>query len=494
MIKSTLLDLIRTFSEEELSKLEDFIKSPYFNKKENLINLFLELKNNYPDFSKENIKREVVWKKLYPDKNFNYGTMKNMIYDLLKICEKFILHEAYDRNRLRAYSDLIQELNKRNLFKHVSTKFLSFDNDFNINILKSLDISVQDYYLLLSEVYWFIIVNAGEWDSGIKRERDAASEKMIYSFLIYLFKAYYNNKVLKFNENKGDDDGILYIFMKMIDDKNMNTIFNIAKRNSDEDYKILKCYYTLYQLADSESKEDFEKLKKSIHEIKDLLNKKDLRNLFVILSNSLVHNNSVFENKDEEFSKIFDLMIENDVFTEQNGVLMDFKFINYIVINSNLNRIKEVENFILRFKDKLSEDKKINAYNFAMASLCFIKGEYKKSLEYSLKIGFEFLQMKFYVRNLQLMNFYELNDYESFVLALDSYKHFTKKNKKIQDLRKELNSSFYQNVKKLFYLRNKFDQFDFENLQNEILKIPQTKKSWILKKLDEIREKNLINK
>ena len=33
MLKSSLIEIIRTFSKEEFLKFEDFIKSPYHNKK-----------------------------------------------------------------------------------------------------------------------------------------------------------------------------------------------------------------------------------------------------------------------------------------------------------------------------------------------------------------------------------------------------------------------------------------------------------------------------
>ena len=55
MLKSSLLEILRTFSKQELIKFEDFVRSPYFNKKENFVKLFLEIKKYSPELSDEDL-------------------------------------------------------------------------------------------------------------------------------------------------------------------------------------------------------------------------------------------------------------------------------------------------------------------------------------------------------------------------------------------------------------------------------------------------------
>ena len=61
MLKSSLLEILRTFSKQELIKFEDFVRSPYFNKKENVVKLFLEIKKYAPEFESENLDKEKVY-------------------------------------------------------------------------------------------------------------------------------------------------------------------------------------------------------------------------------------------------------------------------------------------------------------------------------------------------------------------------------------------------------------------------------------------------
>lgn len=126
MLKSTLLELIRTFSKEELLKFEDFVRSPYFNKKANVIKLFLEIKKHAPEFKDDGLAKEKLWNDIFPGKEYNYGVMKNFIHDLTWLSEQFILIEQYTGNSLQCEYDLIEAANDRNIPKYTSTKIDQF--------------------------------------------------------------------------------------------------------------------------------------------------------------------------------------------------------------------------------------------------------------------------------------------------------------------------------------------------------------------------------
>ena len=106
MEKSTLVEILRTFSKDELTSFGDLAASPYFNKKTNVTKLCKALNKFAPAFPAEKITKEEMWKLIFPGKKYNYGIMKNLIYDLNKLAVKFIELETYSQK--------------------------SFDNDLNI--------------------------------------------------------------------------------------------------------------------------------------------------------------------------------------------------------------------------------------------------------------------------------------------------------------------------------------------------------------------------
>ncbi len=73
MLKSSLLEIIRTFFKQELIKFEDFVRSPYFNINENVIKLFPAIKKRVPEFTDENLEIEKEWMNIFPRKEYNYG-------------------------------------------------------------------------------------------------------------------------------------------------------------------------------------------------------------------------------------------------------------------------------------------------------------------------------------------------------------------------------------------------------------------------------------
>ncbi|MEO6695284.1 MAG: hypothetical protein ABIY50_00510 [Ignavibacteria bacterium] len=98
--------------------------------------------------------------------------------------------------------------------------------------------------------------------------------------------------------------------------------------------------------------------------------------------------------------------------------------------------------------------------------------------------------MKYYVKNLQMVNYYELDDNEAFIFAFDAYKHFTSNNKKIPETWKSRITSFYNTVKLLFEWRKNFDEYEFINLNREITESFPSRKLLLLRKLDELESSN----
>ncbi len=87
MIKTTALKIIQTFSQEEVREFTDFLNSPFHNKKSGIAKLFNVIKGYYPDYRSEDLRKENIWNKLFGDKKFNYGVMKNLIYGLTRMTE-----------------------------------------------------------------------------------------------------------------------------------------------------------------------------------------------------------------------------------------------------------------------------------------------------------------------------------------------------------------------------------------------------------------------
>ena len=68
----------------------DFVKSPYFNKKNPLILFCQILADLHPNFNSENVDKEVIHNKMFPNIKFDGKQLSYMQSDLTKLCLKFM--------------------------------------------------------------------------------------------------------------------------------------------------------------------------------------------------------------------------------------------------------------------------------------------------------------------------------------------------------------------------------------------------------------------
>ncbi|HEY3249711.1 MAG TPA: hypothetical protein VGK25_01205, partial [Ignavibacteria bacterium] len=68
MKDTKLINILRTFSKEEMKQFEKFVASPYFHSGKNCMPLLKQLQKFYPGFDNEKLTYKNIHKKLYPGK------------------------------------------------------------------------------------------------------------------------------------------------------------------------------------------------------------------------------------------------------------------------------------------------------------------------------------------------------------------------------------------------------------------------------------------
>ncbi|HAY34594.1 MAG TPA: hypothetical protein PK536_04545 [Ignavibacteria bacterium] len=496
MLKSSLLEIIRSFSKQDLLKFEDFVRSPYFNKKENVSRLFMEIKNYAPSFTDGNLEKEKTWAKLFPGTEYNYGIMKNLIHDLTKLSDSFIAIEYSNADKLKSNIDLLAALLQRQISKVFSAKYDMTEKIYIDPALKNESYKMEQYYdflfkLKLLKAIYNRLHNPGSSSFEYITE---SGNYFLYSAVINFYK-YYNN-YLAFNDRHIQvKDSTAETFLNGLNKNFIPDLIKKVKTNSEREYKILKCFYEMNIALNPDADIScYNNFKKSLQDCSDIIPRGDLKDLLVCLNNSLTKiregKSNTGINSNREILEISNMEIENNLFLQPNGVMDQNSYINYILTAFTLREYESIEIFVKKFGSKIPEDRRENVNNYSQAHISFGKKEFDKSLEYLSKINHDFFNMKHLVRDIQMMNYYELNDYVSFDFALDSYKHFIAKNKSVTPHNRSLSEDFCNNIKKLFRLRESFDKFELEKVRKEIINNKLINKYWILDKLSEIENNN----
>ena len=122
-----------------------------------------------------------------------------------------------------------------------------------------------------------------------------------------------------------------------------------------------------------------------------------------------------------------------------------------------------------------------------MALLNFEMRDYGKALEFLVKVRTEDFSYRLDIKLLQLKIYYEMNETESLLSLIDSYRHLLGKAKQLSDMFKNFHMNFIRYSEKLIRIRERGETDELENLKQEVLgpNVP-TGKPWLLEKIEEL--------
>lgn len=127
MIKDNkLIALLKTLTPREIKRLDDFVHSPFFNKKERVMALFKILKEQYPKF--ENLHKAKLYLHIFSENTSGKLTdlnkkqdkqLRDVMSDLVNLIQEFLLYEEGKQNKVREKRQLAEIFMNRGLISYV---------------------------------------------------------------------------------------------------------------------------------------------------------------------------------------------------------------------------------------------------------------------------------------------------------------------------------------------------------------------------------------
>lgn len=488
MLNTSIIQILRTFPPEELKEFQDFVRSPYFNKKSAVILLLNKIKKYAPEFVNPNLEKERVWKSMYGVKKYNYGLFKNMIYDLTKLAENFLFIKHVSKNEYQSYFGLLDNLFERQTKNLFISKFNLFRK--SIDKLKSdKSIAARDNFELMSDLFMLKCSFSDQFDkhSGMAEEFRQHTVYRTSLLLMSVFETCINALNLSGNNLYRKDLNPILIFMNKNETAVSITEMLDSLKENPEIYRVLNSYFKYFiSLSDNASTEKYFDFKKNLIANASGFSGPDRHNLYSGLRNAVTNLTSAEINKSKELLDITKLMIRDGIMLNENGLIDEVIFVSEIQTACSLGDSEFIEDFSDRFISHLPQPSMENLKKFSLAHLYFSNGEFEKALEQTLTINFDLFGVKFYLKNLQMMIYYELDDYDSFLMLLDSYKHFLHKNKNITPAWKDSQTLLIKYFNRLFLLRENYCEYEHKKLLCDIKSSMVLKKQWLLRKAGEL--------
>ncbi len=419
MYKSKLMDLIKSMSKAEISDFSDFINSPYFNKKKELVVLFEYIKSTMPYYDHAKLKKETVYKTMFPDSTeFNEKQFGYLMSYLSNKIEVFYQNQMFKKDVVYPDYYLLKTYLDKSLFKHYEGTLkkvkLSFDKmqnrDNSYYLKKYLIHYLGDAYYLKRRLRIY--------DENIQLSNDYLD----YYFLLNKLK----NSCSMMDREKFIAAKHDYPFLK----ESVNYIKSNNKNINDQPGIIM--YTEILDMLTAEAPEKhFENLKALIGNYVSVFKREENHNIYLYAINFCARKIREGESKYiEEALNIYVDGIEREVFF-QDGFLSPWTFTNASRLSILLKKYDWNEQFISKYHSMLPASFQQNVLNYNLAELYYHTKEFDKSIHHLNKVEFSDFTYSLGSRVILAKVYYETNEEEALLSLIASFSIFLKRNKKI---------------------------------------------------------------
>jgi hypothetical protein len=469
MYKSKPILLLSALSSSDLRSFERFLRSPFFNRNEQLIALFTILKKEHPEMNSPNLDREKLYQKLFNSKDFNESKLRYIFSDLTKLIEKFIIISELDKEPATQQLQLLKFFRNNNLDKYFSSTYDDAVNTLNRSPVKDSDYFFNAY--LMDE----------QWYAYSSLKRDKSLDKVLQNAANNLDN-FYLSKRLKYLAEMLTRQNFLN------SNYDMKLMAPLLEHLKNRDYSALPAihiyYLVLLTLIEEHNEAHFHELIILLDQFKDSFSKEELRDLYFLAQNYCTK--KINTGKEEYLRHFFSLsliLLSQELIFENNFIIPS-AFKNIVTVGLRLEEFDWTENFIYGFKDKLHPKFRENAFTYNLAWLHFFKGEFKKTLR--LLNNVEYMDVYYILDSkiLLLKTYYELEEIDAFHSLADSFYVYLRRNELISSYQKNICLNFVKFVKRLMKAKLG-DQKAASGLRSELNTATQVAGiAWLIKKCE----------
>ncbi len=478
MPDSKAIQILKSLNKEELKQFGRFVQSPYYNRLKDVTRLFLLLKKYYPEFNPDEITNRILFRKLFPSKNYNDTRMRNLISDLGQLSEKFLSIKSFEEDKnFREYTYQNLLLGKK-LYGLLGRTLKSAENLIRID--EASEFSLKKYFHAMVLHDYFIDTN--------RQHESAESAYLKYDSLLEFFlqnmiRGLYDFKVHK-NMHAYENKNLLKTFAENFDfDRFMESI----DKNHPEIVMLNIVYRVFKLLRDEEFENNLEKLLALINEQESNLAHQFKYDIYLNIHNLLAFR--TFEDGLEcealRFKVIKETILKNVYSPDPKKNLMPLRlFANGINLSILCGEPLYADYLLENYCGILESSSATSAGYYALAKIEFHKCDFHKSLEHLSKVDYRIVTLRKHVKNLMLQLYYELGYYDSAESLVISYRQYLNRNDGFIGMYGE----WYDNFLKFYSALLKLSGSDNDSKKNLRKKISLTKKvlfkQWMVAKVN----------
>ncbi len=463
MYTSDLFTVFSSFTGSEKRSFSKFLESPYFNQKQDTIDLWQFLLKN-ARFGAPAFKKQKVFENLFLGKPYNDKVMRHLMSRLLKTMEQFLAYAEYKTTPTNETLHLTRSYKDRKLVKLFQKSIRAAE--IQLGKMKQ----GQDYfhinYLLELEKYEFAESLQRSSENNL-REMSAALDKHL---LISKLK---QACLLRSHQS---------VFKTEYDFSLMELLLGFIKNSSYKNDPTIAAFYHCYLALNKDDENAFQSLKETIKHKQILFSSKDLRILYLFSMNFCIRKlNTGDPIYIREAFELYRFGLVNDILIV-NNILSHFAYNNIVSIGLKLKEFDWLENFIEQYKIFILPRYQESYSTYNRARIFFTKRDYTKAMELLHEVSERDLLLNLDAKVMLLKLYYELNEYDALSSLLASFKIMLTR-KKLLSYHKTHYSNIIKFTNRLLNLKPR-DKKAHDKLENDIRTAEVLQeKEWLLVQL-----------
>ncbi|MEP7146319.1 MAG: hypothetical protein ABI792_04875, partial [bacterium] len=301
-----------------------------------------------------------------------------------------------------------------------------------------------------------------------------------YLFVTEILKEFDNLRTLKNSFDIEDSNFIFQLFEKI----NFSEILKFLASNS-ESKVLLKIFQTYYYFFNAFSNFDNERnyfiYKKYLLKNLTCLSTDEIRFHFSRLVRYCMQkssNEEASQKYENELFNVYNLILTKGYYKSEKTLYLPVELYRTVLLLSlKLRKYKWTIDFIRKFKSRLHPERKRNMFYFGLAHYYFNRKMYEDAMKSFHKVDLNHFLFKVDLKNLMLMTYYQLNEFESALSLIDTYKQFLSNDKILSSSRKKQYKKFINIVYKMILYKTSVKSINKYSIEKKLDELPF--KDWI---------------
>lgn len=467
MNTTKLLSVLKKLEKKEQRSFLDLVKSPFFNKREELIRLGSYVVRHIDQ--SRSLKKRAVWTNVFPDRPFNDQQLRLYTSDLFKLLEEFLSVTHFRQDRPVFHHELLRAYRDRDMKK----QFDATAGKARRNLARQ---SLRDFaflrtaYAIELEHYQFLGEGRQMDDAPVKQLNRLLDQQFAYQKLKQSCVFLARNAILE----EGNEPAVL------------EEILNLLQEHPEQmEHTGLIVYFHLYQLLKGPAGvRAFDQLLRLLRRKAGFFTKVETGDILRLLINWSIRQMNAGQT--EFIRRTFELYqegIEREYLLVR-GRLSNFTYINIMFSGLKLQEFAWVEQFLEKYRAALEPAQSDNIYYFCLAHLRYEENRLDEAMKWLVRFDAKhdfFLYLSAQTTLIKI--YYQLQELEPLESLLGSISVYLNRKRKI-GYRKEAYKQMVRVCRKMIYLRPG-DEERVAQLRLEAEQIPiPSFRLWLLSQLD----------